>query len=125
AIFRPRSVALFGASDRDGSLGRLVMQNLRGGGFVGPIVAVNPKHSSVLGERCYADASSMPVTPDLAVLAVPAREVPRIVGELGARGTRGVVVISAGFTALSEDCRTLQQATLDAARPHLVRVVGP
>src|SRR5690606_3300348 len=125
AIFRPRSVALFGASEREGSLGRVVMQNLLAGGFDGAILPVNPKHRRVLGRPCHADAASMPETPDLAVLAVPAREVPRIVAELGARGTRGVVVVSAGFNALLPDCGSLQQAMLDAARPHLVRIVGP
>ncbi len=125
AVFRPRSVAVFGASEREGSLGRFVMQNLLAGGFAGRVTPVNPKHREVLGLRAYADVASLPEAPDLAVLAVPARAVPRIVAELGERGTRGVVVISAGFTTLLDDCRTLGQAMLDAARPHLVRVVGP
>ncbi|HEU4620195.1 MAG TPA: bifunctional acetate--CoA ligase family protein/GNAT family N-acetyltransferase [Gammaproteobacteria bacterium] len=125
ALFKPRSVTVIGASNRDGSIGRLVMQNLLTGGFDGAVMPVNPNRKDVLGVRAYPDVASLPHVPDLAVIAVPARAVPGIVAALAARGTRGVVVISAGCGELTDGGITLQQAMLDAARPRILRIVGP
>ena len=126
AIFRPRSIALIGATDRPGSAGLVTLQNLLHGGFQGPIFPVNPKHKTVAGIAAYPDVKSLPLAPDLAVICTPPQIVPQLIAELGARGTKGVVVITAGFAELgNEDGRLLQQAMLDAARPHLLRIVGP
>lgn len=125
-LFAPSSVAVIGASNRPHSVGAAVMRNLLGGRFEGPIMPVNPKYRSVAGVLAYADVESLPVTPDLAVVCTPARVVPAIVSELGARGTRAIVVLSAGLTSERlDDGRDLQQAMLDAAKPHLTRVLGP
>ncbi len=87
---------------------------------------VNPKHRHIQGMRTYPDIASLPDTPDLAVIATPPESVPGIIGELGQRGTRGAVVITAGFgEAVKEHGRALQQALLNAARPYQLRVVGP
>ncbi len=126
AVFHPKSVALIGASNRPGSVGFVVARNLLGGGFEGPIMPVNPSHSSVAGMLAYPDVASLPVTPDLAVICTPPKTVPGLIGELGARGTKGAVVITAGFNELGTDeGRALEQAMLDAARPTLMRIVGP
>ncbi len=126
AIFKPRSIALIGASKQAGSVGAVVARNLFNAGFDGPVMPVNPRHDSVEGVLAYPDAASLPVTPDLAVVATPPQTVPGLVRELAARGTRGVVVITAGFGELGTDeGRALQQEILDAARPHLMRIVGP
>jgi acetyltransferase len=126
AIFRPRSVALIGASNRAGSLGAVIAQNLIQGGLAGPIIPVNPKYATVFGLTCCPDIDSMPLTPDLAVLCTPPRTVPELISRLGARGTKGIIVISAGFAELgTETGRSLQQEILNAARPHLIRIVGP
>jgi acetyltransferase len=122
ALFRPRSVAVIGASERAGSIGRLLVQNLVQAGFAGPITPVNPKHESVLGLRAYPRVAEMPSAPDLAIIAIPAAAVPQTVAELARSGTRAAVVISAGFGARR---RELEKALLDAARPGLVRIVGP
>lgn len=122
AVLRPRSVAVIGASERPGSIGRIVMQNLAAAGFAGAILPVNPKHAAVFGLRAYPDVRSLPSAPDLAVVAIPAAGVPAVVAELAARGTRGAVVISAGFGGAGG---ALEQAMLDAARPALLRIVGP
>ncbi|MCP5199175.1 MAG: bifunctional acetate--CoA ligase family protein/GNAT family N-acetyltransferase [Gammaproteobacteria bacterium] len=122
ALFRPRSVALVGASERDGALGRLLLENLRSGGFAGPIRAVNAHHDRLLGAPCYRDVAALPETPDLAVIATPPDGVPDIVAALAARGTRAAVVITAGF---SGDGAALRERLLAAARPALLRVVGP
>lgn len=116
----PRSVALFGASERAGSPGAAVFANLLAGGFEGPIWPVNPKHRSLGGRPCYRDVAELPGAPDLAVIATPPRAVPEIVAALGARGTRAAVVI--GTEAMDE---ALRRRMLEAARPHLLRVIGP
>jgi acetyltransferase len=126
AIFRPRSVALVGASNRPGSVGAVTAANLRAGGFAGPILPVNPKYAEVRGMPTFQDIASLPSVPDLAVICTPPATVPGLIAELGRRGTKGAVVITAGFRELgSEAGRALEQAMLDAARPHLLRIVGP
>ena len=87
---------------------------------------VNPKHAAVDGEPCHPDVASLPETPDLAVIATPPDAVPGLVAALGARGTKAAVVVTAGFgEGAAPRRRALRQAMLDAARPHLLRIVGP
>jgi acetyltransferase len=78
ALFRPRSVALVGASDRPGSVGAVVLHNLKAGGFEGPIWPVNARHPTVGGGRAWPDIGSLPEAPDLAVICTPAAAVPRL-----------------------------------------------
>lgn len=126
AIFKPRAVALIGATPRPHAVGFVTAENLLAGGFEGPIMPVNPKHRAVGGVLTYPDVKSLPVTPDLAVICTPPATVPGLIAELGARGTRGAVVITAGFRELgSAEGRALEQQMLEAARPHLLRIVGP
>lgn len=120
ALFEPRAIALVGASNTPGSVGEVLARNLLESGFSGPVLPINPHAGAVRSALAYASVADLPVTPDLAVIATPAATVPGIVSELGARGCRAAVVISAGF---SED--GLRQRLLDAARPHLLRIVGP
>src|ERR1700758_443298 len=107
-LFEPRSVALIGATPRPGSL-----------------MLVNPHHPTIDGLPVHSSIASLPQPPDLAVIATPAETAPSLIGELGERGTRAAVIITAGFGEFGERGRTLQQAALDAAKPHLLRVVGP
>lgn len=126
ALFHPKSVALIGASTRPHSVGFVVARNLLEGGFDGAIMPVNPEHAAVAGMLAYPDVASLPMTPDLAVICTPPKTVPGLVAELGKRGTKGAVVITAGFNELgTEEGRTLEQAMLDAAKPALMRIVGP
>ncbi|MCC5869968.1 MAG: CoA-binding protein, partial [Gammaproteobacteria bacterium] len=96
-LFRPRSIAVFGASEREHSVGAAVLRNLLAGEFTGAIYPVNPKHRIVQGKRSYRDADALPETPSLAVICTPAATIPGIIEALGARGTRAAIVISAGF----------------------------
>jgi acetyltransferase len=104
----------------------VVATNLLSGSFSGQIMLVNPKYQSIGEHVCYPDVSSLPNPPELAVISIPARRVPNVVAELGAQGTRAAVVISGG---LGEGGSTrgvaLRQELLDAAKPHLLRIVGP
>jgi acetyltransferase len=122
---KPRSVALIGASQRENSVGRKLFENLLDAGFAGPVMPVNPNSAEILGRTAYASVADLPSAPDLAVIATRAATVPSLVDELGKRGTKAAIVISAGFTELGDEGALLQQAMLDAARPHLLRVVGP
>ena len=126
ALFRPNSIALIGASNRPHSIGAVIAENLREGGFEGPILPVNPKHNAVAGILCYPDVKSLPLTPDLAVICTPPQTVPPLIAELGARGTKAAIVVTAGFHEGGNAAGiALQNAMLEAARPHLLRVVGP
>jgi len=124
-LFRPASVALFGASPQPGSLGQVAMRNLRRAGFTGSLMLVNPHHRTIEGMPVFQDVESMPRAPDLAVLATPPETMPGLVAQLGARGTRAAVIMTAGFAELGARGRALQAATLEAARPHLLRIIGP
>ena len=118
-LFKPHSVALIGASTRPGSVGLITAQSLLSGGFSGPIWFVNPKHSTIAGHDCYPSVAELPSAPDLAVIVTPPQTIPQLIGELGAKGTRAAVVITAGMRG------DLKQAMLDASRPYTLRIQGP
>jgi acetyltransferase len=125
-MFAPRSVALIGASPKPRSVGNVLARNLFDGGFKGPVLPVNPKYPAIEGVYAYPDVASLPQTPDLAVICTPPETVPAIVGDLAARGCKAAVVLTAGFGELpGERGKALEQAMLDAAKPHLMRICGP
>ena len=128
-LFQPNSVAVIGASNRPLSVGNTVMRNLLAGGFSGAIMPVNPKYQAVAGVLAYPDVAALPVAPDLAVICTPAASVPGLIGALGARGTRAAVVLSAGLRGIpdetSEAGETLSLRMLQAARPYMLRILGP
>ncbi len=124
-LFRPASIALIGASKTPRSVGAVLAHNLFNAGFDGPVMPVNPHHQAIEGVLTYPSIAALPLTPDLAVVATPPATIPEIIGQLSARGTRAVVVISAGFAELGEQGALLQQAMLAAARPGVLRIVGP
>lgn len=118
---RPQSVAVIGASRREGSVGNIVMRNIIEGGFAGDILPVNPKYGEVWGRPCHRSVAALPGPADLAVIATPPDTVPGVVAALGEKGTRAAVVITAGLTRENG----LRQAMLDAAKPHMLRLIGP
>jgi acetyltransferase len=97
ALFRPKAIALIGASNRPYSVGAVLAHNLFDGGFRGPIMTVNPREEAIRSVINYRSIADLPVTPDLAVLSTPLATVPELIAELGARGCRAAVVVSAGF----------------------------
>jgi acetyltransferase len=126
AIFHPKSVALIGASPRPHSVGLVAAHNLLEGGFAGAIMPVTPSHDAVAGLLAYRDVASLPMVPDLAVICTPPETVPGLIADLAARGTKAAIVITAGFMELgTAQGKALQQQMLDAARPALLRIVGP
>jgi acetyltransferase len=125
-LFRPRSVAVIGASNRPHSVGATVMHNLTHGGFAGPIIPVNPKYSTVAGLPAFHNLSGLSAAPELAVVCTPPRTVPGLIRQLGEIGTRAAVVLTAGISSEPQEAGTsLRQAMLDAARPYLLRILGP
>ena len=126
ALFDPRSVALIGASPRQGSLGQLLARNMRRAGFRGQIDFVHLRAEEIEGQPSYPDVASLPEVPDLAVIVTPPAVVAGLIAELGERGTRGVVVITAGFGEGGDgDGAQRRRDILEASRPHLLRIVGP
>jgi len=126
ALFRPEAIALIGASNRPRSVGAVLARNLLEGGFRGPIMPVNPRERAIRSTVNYRTVAELPVVPDLAVLSTPPDTVPDLIAQLGARGARAAVVVSAGFAEADRVAgKELQQRMLDAARPHLLRIVGP
>lgn len=126
ALFKPRSIALIGGSRRTGSLGAVLARNLFKAGFDGPILPVHPRHQSLEGVLTYPSVAALPLAPDLAVIATPPETVPPLISELGARGTRAAVIITAGLGEDGEDgAPGLRQQMLNASQPHLLRIVGP
>jgi acetyltransferase len=122
AVFEPRRVALVGASDRPGSVGRLLWDNLAG--FPGEVLPVCPA-ATVGGHAAYADLRDVPGQVDLAVIATPAATVPGIIGAAADKGVRAAVVLSAGFAETGDEGAKLQADAVAAARAGGVRLVGP
>lgn len=125
-FFRPESLAVIGASERPRSVGATVLRNLVEGGFAGSIMPVNPKYRELEGIQVYPTIASLPRLPELDVICTPPATVPDLIGELGAKGTKAVIVITAGLGAVKDlRGRTLKEAMLASAKPHLLRILGP
>ncbi|HID77779.1 MAG TPA: bifunctional acyl-CoA synthetase/GNAT family N-acetyltransferase [Planctomycetaceae bacterium] len=125
-IFNPQRVAVIGASDNRTSVGYTVLRNLIGSGFRGVVYPVNPRRDAVQGIEAHRDVASLPHPPDLAVICTPAHMVPRIVRECGEVGTRGIVIISAGFREIGPEGRKLEEKVLqEKAKFEGMRILGP
>jgi acetyltransferase len=128
SLLAPKSVALIGASERAGSVGAAVTRNVLEGGFKGEIYLVNRKGGTIAGRPVLRTLSELSSPPDLAVIMTPAESVPALIVDLGQRGTKAVVVISAGPGAGQDAAETnarWRRRLLRAARRYLLRVVGP
>jgi acetyltransferase len=125
-FFKAQSVAVIGASDRPHSVGATVMNNLCAGAYRGRVVPVNPAHRRIHGLHAVPSVADLDIAPELAVVCSPPATVPGIIADLGTRGCKAAVVLTGGLSLQTlADGRTLSQAMLDAARPHLLRILGP
>lgn len=122
-IFYPRSIAVIGASPNPDKVGYSVLRNLLP--FDGEVYPVNPNESEILGRKVYPSISSISEEVDLAVVAVPAKMVPDIIGEAGGKGVKLAVIISAGFRETGQRGKILEGKVLDAAKKNNVRIIGP
>ncbi|MGZ5779537.1 MAG: bifunctional acetate--CoA ligase family protein/GNAT family N-acetyltransferase [Burkholderiaceae bacterium] len=125
-LFSPHSVAVIGASEKPHSVGATVLSNLVEAGFKGDIYPVNLKHDTLLGHKVYRNVSALPTVPELAVICTPPETVVDLIAELGARGTKAAIVLTAGLGAIKDKHGiSLKQAMLNAAAPYLLRILGP
>lgn len=122
-LFMPRSVVVFGASEKENSVAGILFNNLRD--YKGAVYPVNPKHEQIYGNRCYASADDLPETPELALIATPASTIPKILEACGARGIRHAVVLSAGFREIGPTGLALEEAIIAIAKKHGIRFIGP
>src|SRR5215472_12402932 len=124
-FFAPKSVAVIGATENPGSVGRTLLWNLVTSPFGGTVYPVNRKRPSVLGVKAYPTISDIPEAVDLAVIVTPPPSIPGIIRECGENGVRGAVVISAGFKEIGPEGAALEQKLLEEARAANIRVIGP
>ncbi len=124
-FFSPKAVALIGATENPGSVGRTILRNLMSSPFGGTVYPVNPKRPNVLGIKAYQSLAMIPEKVDLAVIVTPPASVPGLVKECGELGIKGVVVISAGFKEVGEEGKKLEEQVLYEARKARIRLIGP
>ena len=122
-LFYPESVAVIGASNKEGKIGNAIMKNLINFGFKGKIYPVNVKEEKILGIKAYKSVLEIPDNVDVAVISIPGKFVPQILEECGQKGVKGVVVISAGFKEAGNV--ELEEKLLGVARKWNIRIVGP
>lgn len=124
-FFSPQRVAVIGASEKPGSVGRTLLWNLISNPFGGTVFPVNPKRHSILGIKAYADILSVPEPVDLAIIVVPAQFVPTVVQQCVQAEVKGAIIISAGFKEIGEAGQQLEQDILQTARQGHLRIIGP
>ncbi len=125
AIFAPKSVAVVGATEKPGSVGRTILRNLISSPFGGTVLPVNPNRSNVLGIKAYPRLKDLPEPVDLVVIVTPAPTVPDLIGECVEAGAKGAIIISAGFKETGEAGAKLEERVLEQARRGRIRVIGP
>src|SRR5579872_2067356 len=124
-FMRPKSVAVIGATEKAGAVGRTILWNLISSPFGGAVYPINPKRKSILGIKAYPSLEHVPDQVELAVIVTPAETVPGVIRECGEHGVKGAVVISAGFKESGERGVELERQVLEEARRAKIRVVGP
>ena len=124
-LFAPKSVAVFGASDRIDSVGQIVFQNMLQSGFQGSLYAINPKNSEVQGCKAFCSISQINEPIELAVIATPPATVPGIIDECGRHNVKAAVIITAGFGEIGAEGKALERAVLESAQRYNIRLIGP
>src|SRR2546425_1550671 len=125
AIFEPKNVAVVGATEKVGSVGRTILWNLISSPFGGTVFPINSKRSSILGIKAYPNLASLPEPVDLAVIVTPAPTVPGIIAECVEAGVKGAIIISAGFKESGAEGAEREQQILEQARRGKLRIIGP
>lgn len=123
ALFMPKNIAIIGASEKSGSVGRALVENLRD--FEGMTHPINPNHGEVFGVRTFSNITEVPEVIDLAVIAAPATTVPEIIRECVEAKVGGAIIISAGFRECGEAGAELEREVLAEARRGKLRLIGP
>jgi acetyltransferase len=124
-IFNPKSVAVIGASDEEGSVGHALMKNFLESDFKGKVYPVNIRKTEILGLKAYQTVEQIPEPVDLAVIATPAKTVPEVVEQCGKAGIKGIIIISAGFKETGPEGKALEDKILEIKRQYDLRIIGP
>lgn len=125
SLFKPKAIAMFGASDRAGSVGNVVFSNLLAGGFKGNIYAVNTGRRTVQKQKAYNDLSKINDQIELAIIATPAKTIPKIIESCGEHGVKSVVILSAGFRESGAAGERLENKVFDIAKNYNIHILGP
>src|SRR3989442_4840484 len=125
SLFAPKSIAVIGASNRQGSVGRAVFTNILLNEYTGTVYPVNPKERSICGVRSYPSLQDLPESVELAVVAVPAAVVPAVTEECGKQGGKSLIIISAGFKEIGQGGAALERQVTSLAQKYSTRMVGP
>jgi len=124
-LLRPESVAVVGASSEPGKVGYEILNNVISDGFSGPIYPINPKAPEILGKKCYKSLTEVPGPVDLAIVVIKRDLVIPILKEMGEKGTKAAIVITAGFGETGAEGKALQQQVIDVVRQYGITMVGP
>ena len=125
SLFKPRSIAIIGASSKDLSIGNVIIKNLVHYNFTGKIYPINPKEPEIRGIKAYPTIFDVPDDIDLAHVIIPSKFVPQIIEDCGKKGIKSVIINSAGFSEMGEEGMALQEAFLAKAKEYGVRIFGP
>ena len=124
-FFQPESIAIVGASSKENSIGRILIENLQKDGFPGGIYPINPKHEQILGIPAFPSIAAAPAGIDLAIVAVPIQGVPEVMRECGQAKVPGVIIISAGGKEVGEEGKKIEAEIHAAAQAGGIRYLGP
>ena len=124
-MFKPKSIAIIGATDKIGKTGYRIFRNLIGSGYNGVVYPVNPKKESIQGVAAYKSINDVPKVVDLAIIVTPANVVCDVVEECGKKGIKGILIISAGFKEIGKEGKKLEQKLLELKEKYGLRIVGP
>jgi acetyltransferase len=124
-LLNPKAIAVIGATDREGSVGKTLIENCLLGQDQRTVYAVNHERESVMGQKCYSSITKVPGQVDLAVVATPAKTAPQIVEECGQAGVGGMVIISAGFREIGQSGREIEEEIAAIRARYGMRIIGP
>ena len=124
-LFAPKSIAVIGASRKDGTLGKMFLDAIVAMNYKGQVYPVNPKADQINGITCYPDVQSVPGSPDLAVILIPKEFVSEALDQLAKKDIKNVIVISAGFREVGSQGAKLEKALLAKIKEYDIRMIGP
>jgi len=124
-IFDPKSIAVIGASDEEGSVGYVLMKNLVESDYKGTVYPVNVRKNEILGVKAYKSVNELPKKVDLAIIATPAKTVPDVVEQCGSAGIIGIIIISAGFKEIGREGKALEEKIAELKQKYNLRIIGP
>ena len=124
-IFNPKSVAIVGASDKEGSVGNAIVKNFTEQGYAGKVYLVNIRKTEINGIKTYQNIQQIPESVDLAIIATPAKTVPTVIEECGQAKVKGAIIVSAGFKETGPEGKALEEKILQIKNEYGIRIIGP